>query len=129
MVFPMSYPREMSPTVMRKAEDRHTHMVHRSPATASSYEGNVGAMQLRKVHFFPGILVSTYNDAWPVAVDEQDWLVSWFLLEQPATEFSSALDGKMGRHVPILEGEVEIRVTGLRDVDTVICDQRKRLRS
>jgi len=104
-------------------------MVHRSPATASSYEGNVGAMQLMKVHFFPRILVSTYNNAWPVAVDEQERFVSWLLLEQPATEFSSGLYGKKGRHVPILEGEVEIRVTGLRDVDTVLCGQRERQRS
>ena len=64
-------------------------MVHGSPTTASSNEGNVGAMQLRKVHFFPRILVSTYNDAWPIAVDEQERLVSWLFLEQPAMEFSS----------------------------------------
>jgi hypothetical protein len=83
-------------------------------------------MQLRKVHFFPRILISTYNDAWPVAVDEQERLVSWLLLEQPVMEFSSGLDGKLGRYVPILEGEVEIRVTGLRDVDTVLCGQRER---
>ena len=64
-------------------------MVHGSPATASSNEGNVGAMQLRKVHFFPWILVSTYNDAWPITVDEQERLVSCLFLEQPAMEFSS----------------------------------------
>ena len=64
-------------------------MVHGSPATASLNEGNVGAMQLRKVHFFPRILGSTYNDAWPSAVDEQERLVSWFFFEQPAMELSS----------------------------------------
>ena len=36
-----------------------------------------------EVHFFPRILVSTYNDAWPVAVDEQERFVRWLLLEQP----------------------------------------------
>ena len=35
----------------------------------------------------------------------------------------------MGPHVPILEGKVEIRVTGLRHVDTVLCRQRERQRS
>ena len=64
-------------------------MVHSSPATAFLNEGNVGTMQLRKVHFFPWILVLTYKDAWPIMVDEQEWLVSWLFLEQPAMEFSS----------------------------------------
>jgi hypothetical protein len=86
-------------------------------------------MQLRKVHFFPRILVSTYNDAWPVAVDEQERFLRWLLLEQPVAEFSAVLYGEKGRRVPILEGEVEIRVTGLRDVDTVLCGQRERQRS
>ena len=76
-----------------------------------------------EVHFFPRILVSTYNDTWPVAVDEQERFVRWLLLEQPMTEFNVVLYGKTDR-VPILEGKVEIRVTGLRDVDTVLCGQQ-----
>ena len=42
LVFPMSYSQEMSPQSVRTSQ--YTHMVHRSPATAPSYEWNVGAM-------------------------------------------------------------------------------------
>ena len=35
----------------------------------------------------------------------------------------------MGPHVPILKGKVEIRVTGLQHVDTVLCRQREQQRS
>ena len=119
LVFPTSYSRENEPAECKTSQ--HTYMIHRSPATASSYKGNVGAMQLRKVHFFPRILVSTYNNARPIAVDEQERFMVWFLLEQPATVFSAVLYEKKGWRVPILKSEVEIRVTRLRDVDAVFC--------
>jgi hypothetical protein len=45
-------------------------MVNRSSTTAPAYEGDVGAAKSRKVHFFPGILISANHDAWIVAIDE-----------------------------------------------------------
>ena len=65
-----------------------THMVHRSSATAPAYEGNAGATQGRKVHFLPGILIPPYDDAWFVAIDEQEWLLDRLLLEQPDSQRS-----------------------------------------
>jgi hypothetical protein len=45
-------------------------MVNRSSTTAPAYEGDVSAAKSSKVHFFPGILVSSDHDAWIVAIDE-----------------------------------------------------------
>ena len=61
-------------------------MVHRSPATAPPYEGNAGATQSLKIHFLPGILISSYDDAWFVAIDEQEWLLDRLLPKQPARQ-------------------------------------------
>jgi hypothetical protein len=63
-----------------------TYVVDRPSAAAPADPGNVGAAQSGKVHFFPGILVSSNDDARFIAIDEQEWLLDRLLLEQPASE-------------------------------------------
>jgi hypothetical protein len=58
-------------------------MVNRSSTTAPSYKGDVGAAKSRKVHFFPGILISSNHDARIVAIDEQEGFLGRLLLEEP----------------------------------------------
>jgi hypothetical protein len=64
-------------------------MVHGPSTTAPAYEGDASATEGRKVHFFPRILVSAYDDAWLVAIEEQEWLLDRLLFEQPAPGFIS----------------------------------------
>lgn len=71
-------------------------MVHRSSATAPAYEGNAGATEGRNVHFLPRVLISPYDNAWFVAIDEQEWLLGRLLLEQPARRQHSFEVSQMG---------------------------------
>ena len=76
-------------------------MVHRPSAAAPAYERNAGATQGMKVHFLPGILVSPYDDAWFVAIDEKEWLLDRLLLEQPARQHF--IRGRMDDNAGALE--------------------------
>ena len=92
-----------------KAEVRRTHMVHCSPATAPPYEGNAGATQSLKIHFLPWILISSYDDAWFITIDEQEWLLDRLLPEQPARQHF--IRGRMDENAGALE-RTSLRMRG-----------------
>ena len=68
-------------------------MVNRAPTASPPDERYPRPPELRHVHFFPRILVSTYDDARVVSVKQQQWVMMGFVLEQPIVGFSFVSEG------------------------------------